>query len=50
MKDQILETMVSDGNRWLSRTGCREISVLDVLPILVERILTPGADVYADLY
>ena len=50
VKDQILEAMVSDGNRWLSRTGCREIAVLEVLPVLVRRIPPSGGDVYADLW
>jgi hypothetical protein len=48
VKDQTVETMVFAGNRWLSRTRCREISVLDVVPISRESIPGGGA-VVADL-
>ena len=47
MKDQTLEAMVSNGNQWLSRTGCREPAVLDVVPIPPKAI--PGGAVRADL-
>jgi hypothetical protein len=47
-KDQTLETMVSAGSRWLSRTRCREVSVLDVMPISLEQI--PGGAVHAALW
>jgi hypothetical protein len=47
MKDHTLEAMVSDGGQWLSRTGCRDISVLDVVPIPLNTI--PGGAVHADL-
>jgi hypothetical protein len=50
VKGQTLEAMVPEGNRWLSRTGCGEVSALDVLPILVPRIPPSGGDVFADLY
>jgi hypothetical protein len=47
VKDQTGETMVFAGNRWLTRTGCREVSVLDVVPISADKI--PGGAVFADL-
>jgi hypothetical protein len=47
VKDQARETMVFAGNRWLTRTQCREISVLDVVPISLDSI--PGGVVFADL-
>jgi hypothetical protein len=47
VKDQALEAMVSNGNQWQSRTGCHEISVLDVVPIPLNTI--PGGAVHADL-
>ena len=49
VKDQTLEAMVPGGNRWLSRTGCREISVLDVMPITMQRLPPTGDAVFADL-
>jgi hypothetical protein len=47
VKDQVVETMIFAGNRWLSRTRCREISVLDVVPISLDKIA--GGAVSADL-
>lgn len=47
VKDQTLEAMVSNGNQWLSRTGCHELSVLDVVPIPLNA--APGGAVHADL-
>ncbi len=38
VKDHAFETIVFAGNQWLSRTRCREISVLDVVPISLEKI------------
>ena len=38
VKDQALEAIVFAGNQWLSRTRCREISVLDVMPIPLEKV------------
>ena len=49
VKDQTLEAMVPEGNRWLSRTGCREISVLDVMPITMQQLPPTGDAVFADL-
>jgi hypothetical protein len=43
VKDQAFETIELAGNRWLSRTRCREISVLDVVPIPPEKIAGSGA-------
>jgi Aspartyl protease len=48
VKDQVVETMVIAGGGWLDRTGCHEISVLDVVPISPEQI--PGGAVYADIF
>jgi gag-polyprotein putative aspartyl protease len=47
VKDQAVETLMLGGNQWLSRTGCREISVLDVVPISLDKI--PGGAVFAAL-
>jgi hypothetical protein len=38
VKDQVVETMVFAGNQWLSRTRCRGIAVLDVVPISLDQI------------
>ena len=48
VKDQVIETMVIAGGGWLDRTGCRKISVLDVVPISPEQI--PGGAVSADIF
>jgi gag-polyprotein putative aspartyl protease len=47
VKDQTFETTVVAGNDWLSRTQCREVSVLDVMPVSRDSIA--GGAVAADI-